>query len=194
MSYITLKHNRDANKRDHWDIEENDGFEYINGYKINTKYSKKNTIKAATLLYHIDRYIHAICDELEQVDHPYCYLFCRTPHILQEISYNKGYEGINKPKKIIHWKNDFFRDQYRATERRVMLSLRKKNGTLRNWAPMKKLLLHELSHTMCNHILYYNEENHEDDFDAAERYLKNITIRSPRIKSIEIDIENLIAQ
>lgn len=195
-NYISLEHN---NRLAHlWDIEEDDGFKFINGYKINVKFSEKNADKAAKMLYFIDRYIQALQKCCESVDHPHCKLFATTQHILQEISYDnqltkygtsgQKFEGINKPKGIEIFNNPWFRDQYKCSWRLVMLALRKKNSKqLRAWGPMKKLLLHELAHTMCNHILYYDKENHEDDFDRAEAFLKDCA-KTDKLKSIENEI------
>jgi hypothetical protein len=155
----------------------------------------------ADVLALIEMYINMI----QTICHLYCNseqcLFFKTiPHQVQEIRVdNKTFHGINKPKDIQIYPNSIFRDQYKPGYRLIMLHLRTGGSgqptklalrTPKNvikWDKVKKTLLHELAHTMCNHCVYYEEKNHLKDFDAAEKIIKGIA-NDPNVKSIEREI------
>lgn len=183
--------------RDKWDIEENKGYQYTSVPGINVKYKVWSSGRkkiVSSLLFLIDEFIQTIQERLPDIN-PGCHVFIHTPHTVQECR-NENFHGINKPKDIIqlHTVEPLFKkdNQYRATYRHVMLTLRTKNGDLKAWSSLKKLLLHELSHTMCNHITYREEGNHEEDFDEYERFLTNFVNQDPEIKLISDRIENFI--
>lgn len=131
-------------------------------------------------------------------------VFIATPCILQEIPSQKKFEGINKPKNIVSFYNGdrFKRDNnYRAGYRLIMLRLRNDNGSMRIWedtskkikkSDIKSLLLHELSHTMCNHVTYREDENHDDDFYKSERFITMMANNSTEVKVIEDKIKKLL--
>lgn len=184
-----------------WDIEENKGFQWkiVNHdrkYKVFVNHrSKKNIEKVALLLNYIEQYVEYLKYYLSYNTSPksnqyiaHQNVFIDTPHIFQEIGSGTLYEGINKPKNIIHIQHPpklFSKDnQYRAEYRLIMLSLRTKTGNLRTWNKIKRLLLHELAHTMCNHITYREEGNHEKDFDDCESILHNVASLGP-VKEFE---------
>lgn len=129
-------------------------------------------------------------------------LLCNTPIDLMELgtdARSRVFEGINKPKDIIkvnvhNTRNSSYEERrrlnsphsylsdfdperldkgYRASYRLILLKL-KEGRKLRSWDKVKRLLLHELSHTMCNHLMYYNERNHLHDFDCYEGLLKQV--------------------
>jgi hypothetical protein len=120
------------------------------------------------------------------------HLLCETPHYLKEIGTDSRsllFLGINKPKKIVHRRNtptqnltvinpNRIDSDYRASYRTILLKLKNNKGNIRPWNKtrgdegVKSLLLHELAHTMCNHIAYYNRENHLKDFKICEALLK----------------------
>ena len=121
-------------------------------------------------------------------------LFVKTPCVLQEIPQNNVYEGVNKPKNIVYCSDDnliFKKDNmYRAGRRHIMLRLRNKNGTLRKFNMVKRLFLHELSHTMCNHITYREAGNHQNDFKNAEKFLIYLSENQPELLEIQNKIES----
>jgi len=193
-------------KRHLWDINETHGFQSINvngkSYDVNTKRSPSNLHKTATLLMYIDLYIKQLIDDLVEqclkrgVLSENCKLISQTPYVVQEIEYNSGFYGINKPKgiirsptkkKLFHLDND-----YRATYRLIMLDLRRADGSFVEWDgdhdhTIKGTLIHELSHTMCNHITYRTKGNHQKDFHDCERVLLELArVKDPaRCKSPE---------
>lgn len=130
-----------------------------------------------------------------------CKLISKTPYSVQEIEYDSGFHGINKPKGIIksntkkkHFKLD---NDLRATWRLIMLELRKRNGSYMSWNRgqncIKKTLLHELAHTMCNHIRYRTSGNHQKDFHDNEKILLELGYNpSNELKELEDDIINFI--
>jgi len=122
------------------------------------------------------------------------YLFIVTPCKIQELPENDGFDGMNKPRDIVIYpsRNKLFRDNnLRAGYRMIMLKLREFTKFTSHFVPwvatktkklskdtkhsVKYLLLHELAHTMCNHVVYYDKENHLEDFKACESLLKDIS-------------------
>lgn len=184
-----LKHN--------WDIGEHEGYKHTRVPGINVEYkvwSSGRVEIVASLLFMIDEFIQTIQNQLPDTN-PECHVLIHTPHTVQECRH-KDFHGINKPKGIIqlHKVEPLFKrdNQYRATNRHIMLTLRTKSGDLKAWSSLKKLLLHELSHTMCNHITYREEENHEEDFDNCQGFLTNFVHQDPELKMLSDRIENFI--
>lgn len=193
--FVTIPQNERT--RDKWDLEENLGFVsfYHNGkiYKVrNTGNDVDNTIMH--YLGFIDQYYQKIKEEIYKCRtlgncRNEAILFVKTPTDFQEIPVNNIFEGVNKPKFIIRCDNDglyFAKDNdYRATRRHIMLSLRTKQGKPRSWSSVKKLLLHELAHTMCNHCTYREEGNHQEDFNKSENFLKELVSSSVPLREME---------
>lgn len=159
---------------------------------------KNNPDRFIKILSLIDTYISYLKKLLSEnmsnfIHHP-CYNeivnFVKTKHTVQEISEQDTFEGINKPEDIVYCstRNDgliFQKDnKYRAGRRLIMLRIRNKDNSKRSWVNLKKLLLHELAHTMCNHITYREEGNHEEDFYRAEEFLTKIS-EHPFIQQLE---------
>ena len=207
----TIKENEETKNK--WDIEEDENYEYVSVplsavpnvyYKVHT-FRQDNMNKAVTILFLIDKLIQSIQHYLhnalfnKQIENKYipaCQVFIDTPHTVQEC-HHKSFHGINKPKEIIQLfrtNKQFKKDnQYRATYRHVMLTLRtKESGNFKPWSYLKNLLLHELAHTMCNHITYREEGNHEKDFDDNEGFITDLVNTVPELKSITKEIENFI--
>lgn len=186
------KHNAKFKKE--WDIPEN-GVRLENG--IGNRLSKNGNSNVLNYLNYIDIYIKTICCLLKSYRYtnpalqPSIDLICNTPYDLMEIGNDRRsriFEGINKPKDIYHvnvprqngtYLSDFDSGRldkgFRARYRRILLKLRESNGKLRDWFKVKRLLNHELAHTMCNHLMYYNERNHRDDFKMCESLLKHVS-------------------
>lgn len=190
--------------RSKWDLEENRGF--VNGlhngriYKIR-KTSYGNDEKVLKYLHFLETYVYTLKNEMMH-KREFCHdkkcenetaLFVRTPCTLQEIPQNGVYEGVNKPKYIVNYSGDGLRfskdNQFRAGNRHIMLSLRNKNGSLRAWSKVKRLFLHELAHTMCNHVTYREAGNHQGDFTKSENFLKSLSKTSPRLKQLEEQLQ-----
>jgi hypothetical protein len=194
----------DINERQRrkWDLEENVGF--INGLTFGNIYKIRNenlnNERALYLLGYIEQYVNIIKKDM-LMHEGYCHtkkcinesiLFVITPFSLQEIPKNTKFEGINKPLFIVYSPKDglvFKKDnKYRAGSRHIMLTLRNEDGSLKDWKHIKRLLLHELAHTMCNHVTYREAGNHEGDFKKCEKFLKLLTNKSEDIQSLEMEI------
>ena len=193
-----------------WDINESNGFRAYNidghPYKVNEKVPGDH-YRCAQLLRLLDLYISQLIDDLVQrcmqvgVLSENCKLLSSTPYVVQEIEYDSGFHGINKPKGIIksntarkHFKLD---NDLRATWRLIMLELRDPNGRFLSWSngthSIKKTLLHEVAHTMCNHIRYRTKGNHQEDFDDCERVTLELGKHpSPELAQIERRIKNVL--
>lgn len=202
QSSYHIKHKIPINeqKRKIWDINETSGMIKLAGKSGNVFIVKntKNKNKVIDILDKIHQYIQIIKQELAD-----CWangtldfsclngsiLLITTPCTIQEMTRNNKFDGLNKPKNIVKLKNfdglGFREDsELRAGRRHIMLTICE-NGKLRPWKKIKKLLLHELAHTMCNHVTYREEGNHLEDFHMYETFLKNFTSNNPNIANYE---------
>lgn len=190
----TIKINVD--KRKQWDIPEYNGsMTEIDGYvvcKTNSHYTYPLIRKIHTYIELIKKRMAEILSENPPRDQYYCYamILAITPCSVQEITPNNKFNGLNKPYDIVKldvpdglkFKQD---TSLRAGRRHIMLELVHKNGKRKKWGSVKKLLLHEMAHTMCNHVTYREEGNHMDDFDDAEKFLTFIVNRDNFIRQYE---------
>lgn len=189
-----------------WDLNETDGFveRNINGfsYKIlggRHKFGTESNINDKILKYiHLlDKYLLILKNELVKMyinmnpnDEYYsgCVILAITPHTLQEIPPDTQFEGVNKPLHIVYAPNDKLKfdldNKYRAGERLVMLHLREDNK-IRPWKDVKRLFIHELSHTMCNHCTYRTAGNHKDDFKKYEKFLTTLSTSNKNLMDME---------
>ena len=190
--------------REKWDLEENQGFHWgytPNGNRYKIRSGLGGEAKVLRYLELIHEYIYTLKGVI--LANPYlcencgctneALLFVVTPCTLQEIPEGTDFEGINKPKNIVSYpsgKKIFHKDNnYRAGGRHIMLSLRNKSGGLRSWTSVKRLLLHELAHTLCNHCTYRESGNHEKkDFGKCESFLGRITSGSVELQGLESQI------
>lgn len=198
---VYIKQNEDTKEK--WDLEEHRGFRTYSlqgkSYSVNIKRSENNAKEAAILLMYIEQYVDQLIADLvavsraKQVSSPNIDIIAETPYRIQEIEYSRGYYGINKPKNIYEISNPkrlFALDnRYRATWRLIMLSLRSSNGNFKEWKSIKNTLIHELAHTMCNHVTYRESGNHQKDFNDAEQCLIEISKNGSQAL---MKIENII--
>ena len=174
-----------------WEFDEQ--IDYINykldnkNYKVLKKYN--NYSEAANYLHNIRKIIDIISlilyislkynysnynkDDIEAFNvflsiHPHNYL-------LSEMKDNTGFNGMNKPRNIYYSNNyPVGKDSNkRAKYRDIFLTLRKNNGSFKNFNTIMKLVLHEIAHTMCNHVLF-RYDDHGDDFKKYEQVLIDI--------------------
>ena len=95
-----------------------------------------------------------------------------TPHIFLEISPNTGFLGVNYPLGVretdsIHFGTD---GNERAMGRAVFLTVSPEHILNED---LNKLVIHELSHTLANHVKY-RPNDHGEDFINAEKLFKRI--------------------
>ena len=99
--------------------------------------------------------------------------FIETQHRFFEMPLkNAGFYGLNKPKNVHKTnkppigKDKNLRPSYRV----VMLTIRNSNGTVESCSKFLKLLIHELSHTLANHVTW-REDDHGKDFKDCESFM-----------------------
>lgn len=172
-------------RREIWDLDENTGF---TSHKIqNKRYLLRtdipNTHQTLMYIYLIDMYIKNIIHGCERSINLAIRKNClsgvtiliNTPYTLQEITKNSIFEGMNKPKGVYFKKCDLHTlmdNEYLASSRHIMLKLRNESGKLMSWNYMRNLILHELAHTMCNHVIYRDSGNHQKkDFHKYNTFL-----------------------
>lgn len=112
---------------------------------------------------------------------------------------NNKFNGLNKPRSIVYvepyngeWKccNYNKDNNLRASSRHILLTIRG-NNKLTTYKEYIDLLIHELAHTMCNHVIYREEGNHMDDFRMYENLLKSI-INNPKGNSNLVEIKKIL--
>ena len=95
-----------------------------------------------------------------------------TPHIFLEIAPDTGFLGVNYPLGVQNTDLEPFGTDgnERAIGRTVFLTIDPKYISDRE---LEKLIIHELSHTLANHVKY-RPDDHGKDFIAAEKLFKKI--------------------
>lgn len=104
----------------------------------------------------------AFCEELP----PNFIKGVTSRYLISEIPKNLIFDGLNKPKlryKEIGAPKIGKDGSSRALYRHIFLDLNKKE--------LDNLIIHELSHTMANHIMF-REDDHHDDFKISEKFIK----------------------
>jgi len=101
-------------------------------------------------------------------------IFLNTPHIFIEMNpKDNQFLGLNKPKNIIDLKkNPHNTDKtLRASYKVVLLKFRDLKGNITlNKPKLLQLLVHELAHTLANHVVY-RFDDHGQDFKIYEKLL-----------------------
>ena len=169
-----------------WEFNENTLLKYTyNGslYKINDRGSDKDNLKSLKLLNYINDeirrlqlWIYTNFNEIVKstdVSPDKIELFIITPHLLSEIPFwHKDFDALNKPRgrHIQPKSNHIGKDKnLRSTHRDIFLTLNGKTPE-----SLKSLIIHELSHTGCNHTRWF-PDNHGQDFKQFEQFLKQIS-------------------
>jgi hypothetical protein len=95
-----------------------------------------------------------------------------TPHIFLEIAPNTGFLGVNYPLGVQNTNLEPFGTDgnERAIGRTVFLTIDPKYISEQK---LENLIIHELSHTLANHVKYRTDD-HGKDFIAAEKLFKKI--------------------
>jgi hypothetical protein len=127
---------------------------------------------------------------------PQAFVFITTPINIQEIPHNMGFEGLNKPKNIVKFTfkpKQFNQDNgYRAGRRHIMLAVRTNKNELRKWDKVKRLILHEISHTLCNHVTYRTKGNHLDDFKYTEKTITKFVNSNYSVLLVEEKLKSMM--
>ena len=88
------------------------------------------------------------------------------------------FNGLNKPKNL-YVSNDekIGKDgKLRASYRHIFLTLRNSKGNFNNINKIMKLVIHEIAHTMCNHVTW-RDDDHADDFEHSEKLITDAYIK-----------------
>ena len=169
-----------------WDFDEKKNYNIIkiDNYKYKVLNIYKNNNDAAIILHQIRLFINKISEYLihSNYDNPNlikyvdCFLSIH-PHnyLLSEMQLNTQFEGLNKPKQLYKCnKYSLGKDKYlKAKKRDIFLKLRKNNGKFKSYELIIELVIHEITHTMCNHVTW-RDDNHHSDFKFSENLLKNV--------------------
>lgn len=173
-------------KKEFWDFDENKNYITVNihgrNYKVLNVYHDYYT--AAQLLDHIYIVIFQICQYLEtnkysrkytDYDRKLIDCFCDIhPHkyLLSEMQLGTPFNGLNKPRDLyLSNKESVGKDgRLRANYRHVFLTLRNNRGKFNNYNDIMKLVIHEIAHTMCNHVTW-RDDDHGKDFKHAEKII-----------------------
>ena len=175
--------------KEFWDFDESDNYIQIvynnNNYKVLKRHQDyKRTVQ---ILNEIRTIILKICQYLEVNKYSYseieqqrinCFLLIHPyNYLLSEMQIDTQFDGLNKPKNLYKSNNKLGEDKYlRASYRDVFLRLRNNNGQFRSNQSIIDLVIHEITHTMCNHVTW-RDDNHGKDFTDSENLLKNVVLK-----------------
>lgn len=185
---FSIKINEETKKI--WDIPEDSNCKLVYNHSGDKQfYIRRFFDKTDNLVVHyldtIHNFIYLIKKKLlhynvmqDKLEHAKIILII-TPHTVGEMPINEKFEGLNKPKNIVKLSRpdglQFKQDSdLRASNRHILLTLRDLNGNLKKEKDIKKLIIHELAHTMCNHVTFRDKGNHLDDFKRNEKFLTSI--------------------
>jgi len=173
--------------KEFWDFPENINYTNViinnNMYKVLYKYDNYND--AAILLNSIRNLIDAICKYLyvnydtystKNKEYIKCFLSIHNGnYLLSEMQLNTPFNGLNKPKNI-YLSNEISigKDhKLRAKNRDIFLTIRKTDGKFKSENSILKLVIHEITHTMCNHVRW-RDDDHNEDFDNCEKLIISV--------------------
>lgn len=178
------------NKKEFWDFDENLNYTIVNiqgrNYKVINKFP--DYYRAAEILNYIHLVIIQICNYFILNYYRYsksdqkiikCFLDIHpNKYLLSEMQLDTQFNGLNKPKNL-YLSNDekIGKDgKLRASYRHVFLTLRNSKCNFNNINKIMKLVIHEIAHTMCNHVTW-RDDDHGDDFEHAEKLITNAYIK-----------------
>lgn len=170
-----------------WDFDENKNYVIVN-YK-NKKYKVLNLPNkelVAKRLYDIENFINVISQliykNLSKIPISLknnCIVFLSIHpdyYYLQEMQLNTSFLGLNKPKNVQFnkylpsvGKDKFLKAEYRG----IFLQIRNSNGKVKNMSELLPLVIHEISHTGCNHVRW-RDNDHGRDFQDFENLIYNL--------------------
>ena len=173
---------------------------YIDGYpyKVLKNQSSRDRHKVANTLHSLRQLTNKVCKDIEKYEPKthnidvFLDIHQETPpirgvnlmkpfkrrgqqyrthsnYLISQIPKTTGFEGLNKPKERYVTDQPFVGPDknLRAEYRDVFLNLTPKTSI----NDIMDLWIHELAHTMANHVRYRPDDHHED-FQEAEKLLK----------------------
>lgn len=203
----------DKSTKHKWDLEElPNGFQRVtrDNFTLNmltegrTRYKCDSVFELFKVIY---VYIYTIKELLNENKGKYgllnngASLFVMTPHTVQEMPKGSGYHGLNKPKCVVFYHDEpgvkfGNKDNHlRAGYKHVLLEVcNDSNDKFKTFRSIKDLLMHELSHTLCNHVSYRDEGNHLKDFDDAEKFLTTFVSKHDMLKKLEEQMKKILSK
>ncbi len=165
-----------------WDFDENKN--YVS-YKYNNNVYKvlnyKDSYKAAQLLIIAKKYINDLLRSINRIPKnlvPGIHVLLTTPFHVQEMQESTtkdpvNFIGLNKPKDVINTQEEPVGPDksLRAKKRLIFLTLRDARGNVLTLDKIKPLIIHEITHTACNHVTFREKGNHARDFDEYHGYI-----------------------
>lgn len=171
-------------KKEFWDFDENINYTTVNiqgkNYKVINKFP--DYYSAALILNLIHLIIIQICIYLKinyykysKNDQMIIDCFCDihpNNYLLSEMQLGTNFYGLNKPKNIYNSnKPPIGKDKtLRSAYRHVFITLRDSHGYFNDKEKIMKLVIHEIAHTMCNHVTW-RDDDHGKDFKHAEKLI-----------------------
>ena len=173
--------------KEFWDFDETKNYGIVNiqgnNYKVIKNFPDYYT--AGYILNEIHMIIIKICNYLSLNYYRYtkndqkiidCFLQIHpNNYLLSEMQLNTQFYGLNKPRDLYYSNLPGIGSdgKLRSNFRHVFITLRDSNGNFNQFDKIMDLVLHEISHTMCNHVTWKND-NHNKDFKHAEKLLTKV--------------------
>ena len=170
--------------KEFWDFDENINYITVTiqskNYKVINKYP--NYYEAALYLNYIHNIIIAICNYFKINYYKYskhdqilidCFLEIHpNKYLLSEMQLETMFNGLNKPRNLYQTNKQKIGPDgnIRAGYRHIFITLRYEDGNFKNLNKIMKLVIHEITHTMCNHVRW-RDDDHGNDFKHAERLI-----------------------
>ena len=177
-------------KKEFWDFDENTNYTTVNiqgkNYKVINKFP--DYYSAALILNNIHNIIIQICIYFKINYYKYskndqiiidCFNDIHpNNYLLSEMQLDTNFYGLNKPKNLYNSnKPPIGKDKkLRAGYRHVFITLRNAHGKFNDKEKIMKLVIHEISHTMCNHVTW-RDDDHGKDFKHAEKLIMNAYLK-----------------
>lgn len=178
--------------KEFWDFDEDINFTevIINNKKYKVLYKYKDYTQAVKILAQLDITLLLICEYLNTNKYKYpkedqiaieCFLdihFNNKNSRLSEMQLGTIFNGLNKPKEVHKTNKPYLGSDknLRAKYRNVFLTLRRKDGKFKSNKSIIDLFIHEITHTMCNHVTW-REDDHSEDFQKYEKLIKQIFLK-----------------
>ena len=173
--------------KEFWDFDETKNYGIVNiqgnNYKVIKNFPDYYT--AGYILNEIHMIIIKICNYLSLNYYRYtkndqkiidCFLQIHpNNYLLSEMQLNTQFYGLNKPRDLYYSNLPSIGSdgKLRANFRHVFITLRDSKGDFNKFNKIMELVLHEISHTMCNHVTWRNDD-HREDFKHAEKLLTKV--------------------
>ena len=173
-----------------WDLEENKGYltYNYNGTEINILKKQLTPDKSLQIMMKINDFIIKLSNYMKRefnnlpsnIKNGAILFITIHPrkHKLFEIEPGNQFYGLNKPKFVETNKYlpSVGKDGLlKARNRYLFFQLRNKNGTFKKDIELEQIVVHELAHTMANHVSW-RDDDHKLDFIRCYNFLNKIIL------------------